>query len=186
MLEVVEQYKQRLLRTGGKWVRTDWFKFRIHTPCFRLWLEQGNFTCFSVRFTEEGVKIICPRNVDFSLPEVQRLVRNAIIRAMRKMRKNICHLFYPLCPNSIICHLNVWRLPAAREDGEVVREQAVSIFPVIWCCCLPIWWIMYCHTNCLIPRKWITALVFGSCWIVWQEGELVALRAELRRFNTDF
>ena len=58
--------------------------FRIHTPCFRLWLEQGNFTCFSVRFTEEGVKIICPRNVDFSLPEVQRLVRNAIIRAMKK------------------------------------------------------------------------------------------------------
>ena len=81
MLEVVEQYRQRLLEDWRKVSKKPIdLNFRIHTPCFRLWLEQGNFTCFSVRFTEEGVKIICPRNVDFSLPEVQRLVRNAIIR----------------------------------------------------------------------------------------------------------
>ena len=81
----MEQYKQRLLEDWRKVSKKPIdLNFRIHTPCFRLWLEQGNFTCFSVRFTEEGVKIICPRNVDFSLPEVQRLVRNAIIRAMKK------------------------------------------------------------------------------------------------------
>ena len=85
VLEVVEQYRQRLLEDWRKVSKKPIdLNFRIHTPCFRLWLEQGNFTCFSVRFTEEGVKIICPRNVDFSLPEVQRLVRNAIIRAMKK------------------------------------------------------------------------------------------------------
>lgn len=85
VLEVVEQYRQRLLEDWRKVSKKPIdLNFRIHTPCFRLWLEQGNFTCFSVRFTEEGVKIICPWNVDFSLPEVQRLVRNAIIRAMKK------------------------------------------------------------------------------------------------------
>ena len=85
VLEVVEQYKQCLLEDWRKVSKKPIdLNFRIHTPCFRLWLEQGNFTCFSVRFTEEGAKIICPRNVDFSLPEVQRLVRNAIIRAMKK------------------------------------------------------------------------------------------------------
>ena len=94
VLEVVEQYKQRLLEDWRKVSKKPIdLNFRIHTPCFRLWLEQGNFTCFSVRFTEEGVKIICPRNVDFSLPEVQRLVRNAIIRAMKKRQYQSFLLF---------------------------------------------------------------------------------------------
>lgn len=108
VLEVVEQYRQRLLEDWRKVSKKPIdLNFRIHTPCFRLWLEQGNFTCFSVRFTEEGVKIICPRNVDFSLPEVQRLVRNAIIRAMKKNAQEYLPPLYLPCPNSIICHLNV-------------------------------------------------------------------------------
>ena len=132
VLEVVEQYKQRLLEDWRKVSKKPIdLNFRIHTPCFRLWLEQGNFTCFSVRFTEEGVKIICPRNVDFSLPEVQRLVRNAIIRAMKKNAQE--YLPPLLSALSELYHLPFKRvkIPAAREDGEVVREQAVSIFPVI-------------------------------------------------------
>ena len=57
VLEVVEQYRQRLLEDWRKVSKKPIdLNFRIHTPCFRLWLEQGNFTCFSVRFTEEGVK----------------------------------------------------------------------------------------------------------------------------------
>ena len=54
VLEVVEQYKQRLLEDWRKVSKKPIdLNFRIHTPCFRLWLEQGNFTCFSVRFTED-------------------------------------------------------------------------------------------------------------------------------------
>ena len=86
VMEVVEQYRERLLqdwqRVCKKSIDLD---FRIQAPCFRLWLEKGNFTCFSVRNTEEGIKIICPRDVDFTKEEVQRLVRNAIIRAMKKV-----------------------------------------------------------------------------------------------------
>ncbi len=64
VLEVVEQYRQRLLEDWRKVSKKPIdLNFRIHTPCFRLWLEQGNFTCFSVRFTEEGVKIICPHEL---------------------------------------------------------------------------------------------------------------------------
>ena len=86
VMEVVEQYRERLLqdwqRVCKKSIDLD---FRIQAPCFRLWLEKGNFTCFCVRNTEEGIKIICPRDVDFTKEEVQRLVRNAIIRAMKKV-----------------------------------------------------------------------------------------------------
>ena len=51
VLEVVEQYKQRLLEDWRKVSKKPIdLNFRIHTPCFRLWLEQGNFTCFFRRF----------------------------------------------------------------------------------------------------------------------------------------
>lgn len=57
VMEVVEQYRERLLqdwqRVCKKSIDLD---FRIQAPCFRLWLEKGNFTCFSVRNTEEGIK----------------------------------------------------------------------------------------------------------------------------------
>ena len=52
VMEVVEQYRERLLqdwqRVCKKSIDLD---FRIQAPCFRLWLEKGNFTCFSVRNT---------------------------------------------------------------------------------------------------------------------------------------
>ena len=66
VLEVVEQYRQRLLEDWRKVSKKPIdLNFSISHSLFRLWLEQGNFTCFSVRFTEEGVKIICPWNVEF-------------------------------------------------------------------------------------------------------------------------
>ena len=42
VLEVVEQYRQRLLEDWRKVSKKPIdLNFRIHTPCFRLWLEQG-------------------------------------------------------------------------------------------------------------------------------------------------
>lgn len=85
VVEVVEQYRGRLLeewkRVGRK--AMDW-DFRIQAPCFRLWLEKGGGAFFSVRFTDEGVKVVCPRDADFAREEVQRLLRNAVVRAMKK------------------------------------------------------------------------------------------------------
>ena len=67
VLEVVEQYRQRLLEDWRKVSKKPIdLNFSIHTPCFRLWLEQGNFTCFFRTFLpRREFKIICPRNVDF-------------------------------------------------------------------------------------------------------------------------
>ena len=58
VLEVVEQYRQRLLEDWRKVSKKPIdLNFRIHTPCFRLWLEQGNFTCFSARRLARDTKM---------------------------------------------------------------------------------------------------------------------------------
>ena len=85
VLEVVEEYRSRLLE---KWQKAapqplD-LNFRIDAPCFRLHLEQGRTSRFTHRTDEEGITICCPPHVDFTQKAVQELLRNAIIRALKK------------------------------------------------------------------------------------------------------
>ena len=74
ILSVIEEYRPRLLE---KWEKAapqplD-LNFRIDAPCFRLHLEQGRFSRFTLRVDEEGITIACPPNVDFSQKAVQEL-----------------------------------------------------------------------------------------------------------------
>lgn len=83
--EVVEEYRVRLLE---QWERMKPqpldLNFRIEAPCFRLRVEQGQWKCFTVKITEEETVIFCPPDVDFTANAVQKLLRNAIIRAMKR------------------------------------------------------------------------------------------------------
>ena len=89
ILSVVEEYRSRLLE---KWEKAapqplD-LNFRIDAPCFRLHLEQGRFSRFTLRATEEDVTICCPPDIDLSQKDVQGLLRNAIVRALKKRAQN--------------------------------------------------------------------------------------------------
>lgn len=187
VLEVVEQYRERLLEDLKKISRKPIdLDFRIQTPCFRLRLEQGGFTCFSVRFTDEGVSIICPRNVDFSLPEVQRLVRNAILRAMKRNAQEYL-------PPLLTALSERYHLPFRRVkiNGSKGRWGSCSASGSINLSCylmlLPPHLMDYvllhelCHTREMNhgPRFW-------ELLDSMTEGKAHALRAELRKFNTDF
>ena len=186
VLEVVEQYRQRLLEDWRKVSKKPIdLNFRIHTPCFRLWLEQGNFTCFSVRFTEEGVKIICPRNVDFSLPEVQRLVRNAIIRAMKKNAQE--YLPSLLSALSEQYHLPFKRVKITGSKGRWGscsgrKDINLSYYLVL----LPSHLIDYvllhelCHTREMNHSERFWALLNQLT-----EGKALALREELKKYRTE-
>ena len=163
VMEVVEQYRERLLqdwqRVCKKSIDLD---FRIQAPCFRLWLEKGNFTCFSVRNTEEGIKIICPRDVDFTKEEVQRLVRNAIIRAMKKVAgEYLPPLLDCSAAGSINLSCYLMLLPSHLMDYVLLHELS--------------------HTKEMNhgPRFW-------ELLDSMTEGRAHLLRAELRQFNTDF
>ena len=187
VLEVVEQFRGRLVedwkKVGKKPIGLD---FRIQTPCFRLWLEKGDFTCFSLHTTEEGVKIVCSRDVDFSKDEVQRLVRNAIIRAMKRCAQE----YLPPLLATLSEHYN---LPFKRVKitGSKGRWGSCSATGSINLSCylmlLPPHLMDYVllhelsHTKEMNhgPRFW--ELLDGMT-----EGRAHALRAELRGFNTDF
>lgn len=89
VMSVIEEYRPRLLE---KWEKVTPqpldLNFRIDAPCFRLRLEQGRFSRFTLRTDEEGITICCPPNVDFSLKSVQDLLRYAIVRALKKSAQN--------------------------------------------------------------------------------------------------
>ncbi len=85
VLDAIEPYRERLLVTKDKIAPKsfDW-DFRIETECFRLWLEPSSLRNFTVRTTDEGVRLCCPNGANFSDKHVQVLIRNAVMRALRK------------------------------------------------------------------------------------------------------
>ena len=77
VMSVIEEYRPRLLEKWEKLTPQPLdLNFRIDAPCFRLRLEQGRFSRFTLRTDEEGITICCPPNVDFSLKSVQDLLRH--------------------------------------------------------------------------------------------------------------
>lgn len=85
VLKVLEQYRPSLLEKYKKVVKKPFdLSYSIDASSFKLKLAQGPFSFFSVKFEDEKVTIYCPKNVDYSKDDVQRLIRNAIIRAMKR------------------------------------------------------------------------------------------------------
>lgn len=104
VMAVLSSYRERLLEDFRKVaVKKIDFNFSIQSECFRLSLVPSDMKCFMLRQTEEGINICCPRDTDFSKEEVQKLVRNAIIRALKKQLLLICLLFFGFGPSAMDC-----------------------------------------------------------------------------------
>ena len=85
VLKILEPYRLALLEKYEEIrSRPIDLNFHIDAPCFKLSLRQGTLSFFSIRFEEEQVTIFCPYKVDFAQEDIQRLVRNAIVRALKK------------------------------------------------------------------------------------------------------
>lgn len=85
ILEAIKPFRPDLLENFRKVaVRRIDLGFSIRTECFRLSLAPSKLRCFTVREEEEGMKIYCPADTDFGREDVQKLVRNAIVRALKK------------------------------------------------------------------------------------------------------
>lgn len=79
--KLIEQYRQIKPRL----IDLD---FRIQAECFHLSLATGTMKHFTVRCDEEKMVIYCPPDTDFTREEVQKLLRNAILRALKKAAQN--------------------------------------------------------------------------------------------------
>ena len=85
ILEAIAPFRPRLLESFRKVaVRLIDFNFSIQADCFRLSLVPSRLRCFTVKEEGEEMRIYCPADTDFGRDEVQKLVRNAIVRALKR------------------------------------------------------------------------------------------------------
>lgn len=85
LLEAIAPFRERLRNVCSE-VQPKPFdlNFSIEAECFRLKLETSPLKNFTVSMRDETVVIACPAHADFTTDRVQTLVKNAVMRAMRK------------------------------------------------------------------------------------------------------
>lgn len=85
LLEAIAPFRERLRNVCSE-VKPKPFdlNFSIEAECFRLKLETSPLKNFTVSMRDETVVIACPAHADFTTDRVQTLVKNAVMRAMRK------------------------------------------------------------------------------------------------------
>ena len=187
ILSVIEEYRPRLLE---KWKKTASqpldLNFRIDAPCFRLHLEQGRFSRFTLRVDEEGITIACPPNVDFSQKAVQELLRNAIIRALKKSAQT----YLPPLLNELAEHYG-FKYKRVKITGSKSRWGSCSAIGSINLSCylmlLPPHLMDYVLLHELThTREMNHGPKFWEILNDLTEGRAKSLRAELKKFRTSF
>ena len=187
IMSVVEEYRSRLLEKWEKVVPQPLdLNFRIDTPCFRLHLEQGRFSRFTLRTDEEGITIYCPPDIDFSQKAIQELLRSAIIRALKKSAQT----YLPPLLNELAAHY-----------GFAYRKVKITGSKSRWGSCSAIGSInLSCYLMLLPPRLMDYVLLHElthtremnhgpKFWEILDsltEGKAHTLRAELKNFRTSF
>ncbi len=85
LLEAIAPFRERLRNVCSE-VKPKPFdlNFSIEAECFRLKLETSPLKNFTVSMRDETVVIACPAHADFTTERFQTLVKNAVMRAMRK------------------------------------------------------------------------------------------------------
>lgn len=85
LLEAIAPFRERLRNVCSE-VKPNPFdlNFSIEAECFRLKLETSPLKNFTVSMRDETVVIACPAHADFTTDRVQTLVKNAVMRVMRK------------------------------------------------------------------------------------------------------
>lgn len=187
IMSVVEEYRSRLLEKWEKAVPQPLdLNFRIDTPCFRLHLEQGRFSRFTLRTDEEGITICCPPNVDFSQKTTQELLRSAIIRALKKSAQ----AYLPPLLNELATHYG-FTYKKVKITGSKSRWGSCSAIGSINLSCylmlLPPHLMDYVLLHELThTREMNHGPKFWEILNSLTEGKAHTLRAELKKFRTSF
>ena len=187
IMSVIEEYRPKLLE---KWQKTAErpldLNFRIDAPCFRLHLEEGRFSRFTLRISEESTTISCPPQTDFSQKSVQELLRNAIIRALKRSAQ----AYLPPLLSELAEHYG-FKYKKVKITGSKSRWGSCSATGSI---------NLSCYLMLLPPHLMDYVLLHELTHTIemnhgpkfWEildgltEGRAHTLRAELRQFRTSF
>ena len=187
VLAAIEEFRPRLLENWQKSVPQALdLNFRIDAPCFRLHLEQGKLSRFMIRTTEENITILCPPKTDFTQKSVQELLRNAIIRALKKQAQ----VYLPPLLHELAEHYG-FTYKKVKITGSKSRWGSCSTTGSINLSCylmlLPPHLMDYVLLHELThTREMNHGPKFWEILNDLTEGRAHSLRAELRNFRTSF
>ena len=187
IMSVIEEYRPKLLEKWQKSVEQPLdLNFRIDAPCFRLHLEEGRFSRFTLRMNEEDITICCPPQTDFSQKAVQDLLRNAIVRALKKSAQ----AYLPPLLSELAEHYG-FKYKKVKITGSKSRWGSCSATGSINLSCylmlLPPHLMDYVLLHELTHTKEMNhGPQFWEILNDLTEGRAKTLRAELKNFRTSF
>ena len=187
IMAVIEEYRPKLLEKWQKATEQPLdLNFRIDAPCFRLHLEEGRFSRFTLRMNEEDITICCPPQTDFSQKAIQDLLRNAIIRALKKSAQT----YLPPLLSELAEHYG-FKYKKVKITGSKSRWGSCSATGSINLSCylmlLPPHLMDYVLLHELTHTKEMNhGPQFWEILNDLTEGRAKTLRAELKNFRTSF
>ena len=187
IMAVIEEYRPKLLEKWQKSAEQPLdLNFRIDAPCFRLHLEEGRFSRFTLRINEEDITICCPPRTDFAQKSVQDLLRNAIIRALKKSAQT----YLPPLLSELADHYG-FKYKKVKITGSKSRWGSCSATGSINLSCylmlLPPHLMDYVLLHELTHTKEMNhGPKFWEILNDLTEGKAKTLRAELKQFRTSF
>lgn len=187
VLDAIEPFRGKLLSAREKVMPKPFeWDYRIETECFRLWLEPSPLRNFTVRSVDDGVKICCPADTDFSSPRVQTLMRNAVMRALRKRAAEYLPPLVALWASRFGLTFRTVRISKARARwGSCSSEKNISLS--FYLMLIPARLMDYVILHELAHTK---EMNHGSRF--WEllnsmtDGQALALRKELRAYRPVF
>lgn len=187
VLEVLQPYRKQLLEQFEQIApKPVDLSFRIHADCFHLSLASSKLKHFTIRREEEDMIIYCPENVDFKREDVQKLVRSAILRAMKKAAETYLPPLLSMWAERFGLTYRKVRITGARSrwgSCSAARTISLSCYLMLLPAKLMDYVILHelAHTKEMNhgPRFW--ELLDGMT-----EGKALLLRKELRAYRTSF
>lgn len=187
VLEVLQPYRKQLLEQLEQIApKPVDLSFRIHADCFHLSLASSKLKHFTIRREEEEMIIYCPENVDFKREDVQKLVRSAILRAMKKAAETYLPPLLSMWAERFGLTYRKVRITGARSrwgSCSAARTISLSCYLMLLPAKLMDYVILHelAHTKEMNhgPRFW--ELLDGMT-----EGKALLLRKELRAYRTSF
>ena len=187
LLEAIAPFRERLRNVCSE-VKPKPFdlNFSIEAECFRLKLETSPLKNFTVSMRDETVVIACPAHADFTTDRVQTLVKNAVMRAMRKKAEEYLPPLVQYWSSLFDLPYNKVTISKARSRwGSCSSKRDISLS--FYLMLLPAHLMDYVILHGLAhPREMNHGPKFWELLNQLTDGKALALRKELRMHRPVF
>lgn len=187
VLQAVEKFRERLLK-DQKTVEDKWIdlNYKIDAEFFKLDLVQGTHDKFLARSEPGVMRIICPADANFHDKQLQAWLRKVIGEALRRNAKIILPPRLKEFSEKLNLPFEQVRINSSKGRwGSCSSRKHINLS--YYLILLPAHLIDYvlihelCHTKEMNHSKKFWALMSK-----YTDGKAGALRAELRKYKTEF